>query len=83
MDDKQCLLVIMGATADGVKELVAIEGGFRESEMSWKQLLLDLKSRGLTTAPQLAIGDGAWVSGKRWAKSTMVPLAKMLGTQDC
>ena len=59
MDDKQCLLVIMGATADGVKELVAIEGGFRESELSWKQLLLDLKSRGLTTAPQLAIGDGA------------------------
>jgi transposase-like protein len=59
MDDKQCLLVIMGATADGVKELVAIEGGFRESELSWQQLLLDLKSRGLTTAPQLAIGDGA------------------------
>jgi transposase-like protein len=59
MEDKQCLLVIMGATADGVKELVAIEGGFRESELSWKQLLLDLKSRGLTTAPQLAIGDGA------------------------
>jgi len=59
MDDKQCLLVIMGATADGVKELVAIEGGFRESELSWRQLLLDLKSRGLTTAPQLAIGDGA------------------------
>ena len=59
MDDKQCLLVIMGATADGVKELVAIEGGFRESELSWKHLLLDLKSRGLTTAPQLAIGDGA------------------------
>jgi transposase-like protein len=59
MDDKQCLLVIMGATADGVKELVAIEGGFRESELSWTQLLLNLKSRGLTTAPQLAIGDGA------------------------
>jgi transposase-like protein len=59
MDDKQCLLVIIGATAEGVKELVAIEGGFRESELSWKQLLLDLKSRGLTTAPQLAIGDGA------------------------
>ena len=59
MDDKQCLLVIVGATADGEKELVAIEGGFRESELSWEQLLLDLKSRGLTTAPQLAIGDGA------------------------
>jgi len=40
MDDKQCLLVIMGATADGVKELVAIEGGFRESELSWKQLAI-------------------------------------------
>jgi len=83
MDDKQCLLVIMGATADGVKELVAIEGGFRESEMSWKQLLLDLKSRGLTTAPQL--GDWRWHS---WLLESAEqglrrhPLAKMLGTQD-
>jgi putative transposase len=59
MDDKQCLLVIVGATVDGEKELVAIEGGFRESELSWSQLLLDLKSRGLSAAPQLAIGDGA------------------------
>jgi transposase-like protein len=59
MDDKQCLLVIIGARKDGVKELVALEGGFRESELSWKQLLLDLKGRGLKTAPQLAIGDGA------------------------
>ena len=56
---QQCLLVIMGATADGVKELLAIEGGFRESELSWRELLLDLKSRGLITAPQLAIGDGS------------------------
>ena len=39
MDDKQCLLVIMGATADGVKELVVIEGGSHESELSWRQLL--------------------------------------------
>jgi transposase-like protein len=77
MDDKQCLLVIMGATADGVKELVAIEGGFRESELSWRQLLLNLKFRGLTTAPQLAIGDGAlgfWKAlskvydGTRWQR---------------
>jgi putative transposase len=59
MDDKQCLLVIIGARKDGVKELVALEGGFRESELSWKQLLLDLKGRGLKTAPQLAVGDGA------------------------
>ncbi|HRT39709.1 MAG TPA: IS256 family transposase [Rectinema sp.] len=77
MDDKQCLLVIVGATDAGEKELVAIEGGFRESELSWKQLLLDLKSRGLTTAPQLAIGDGAlgfWKAlikvydGTRWQR---------------
>ena len=59
MDDKQCLLVIIGATEDGQKELVAIEGGFRESELSWKQLLLDLRSRGLKNGPELAIGDGA------------------------
>jgi transposase-like protein len=58
MDDKQCLLVIIGATEDGYKELVAIEGGFRESELSWTQLLLDLKARGLNQGPQLAIGDG-------------------------
>jgi len=87
MDDKQCLLVIMGATADGVKELVAIEGGFRESELSWKQLLLDLKSRGLTTAPQLAIGDGAlgfWKAlskvydGTRWQRCWVHKTANVL-----
>ena len=58
MDDKQCLVVIIGATEDGYKELVAIEGGFRESELSWTQLLLDLKARGLNQGPQLAIEDG-------------------------
>ena len=87
MDDKQCLLVIMGATADGVKELVAIEGGFRESELSWRQLLLDLKSRGLTTAPQLAIGDGAlgfWKAlskvydGTRWQRCWVHKTANIL-----
>jgi len=59
MDDTQCLLVIIGATKDGIKELVAIEGGFRESELSWSQLLLGLKGRGLELGPQLAVGDGA------------------------
>jgi transposase-like protein len=59
MDDKQCLLVIIGATKDGKKELVAIDGGFRESELSWAQLLTDLKSRGLKTGPKLCIGDGS------------------------
>ena len=59
MDDKQCLLVVIGATKDGVKELVALEGGFRESELSWTQLLLDLKGRGLENGPELSVGDGA------------------------
>lgn len=55
----QCILVVMGATAEGKKELVALTDGFRESEASWKELLLDLKRRGLKHDPQLAIGDGA------------------------
>ena len=58
MDEKQCMLVIIGATEDGYKELEAIEGGFRESELSWNQLLLDLKAHGLNQGLQLAIGDG-------------------------
>ena len=46
MEEKQCLLVIVGATKDGRKELVAIEDGFRESELSWTEVLVDLKHRG-------------------------------------
>ncbi len=57
--DKQCLLVIVGATANGDKELVALEDGYRESEQSWRELLMDLKHRGLTEAPKIAVGDGA------------------------
>ncbi len=59
MDEKQCLLVIIGAAEDGKKELLALNSGFRESELSWTEVLLDLKHRGLTAAPKLAIGDGA------------------------
>ncbi len=57
--DKQCLLVIVGATENGDKELVALEDGYRESEQSWRELLMDLKHRGLTEAPEIAVGDGA------------------------
>ena len=59
MEERQCLLVIIGATEDGKKELVALESGIRESELSWTEVLLDLKQRGLKKAPKLAIGDGA------------------------
>jgi transposase-like protein len=59
MEEKQCLLVIIGVTEAGRKELVAIEDGFRESELSWLSVLRDLNKRGLTKGPSLAIGDGA------------------------
>ena len=58
-EDRQCILVLMGATADGKKELIAVVDGYRESEQSWKELLLDVKARGLAIDPKLAIGDGA------------------------
>jgi len=56
---RQCILVLMGATADGKKELIAIADGYRESEQSWRELLLDVKARGLEIEPALAVGDGA------------------------
>jgi transposase-like protein len=58
-DDRPCLLVIIGALEDGSKEVVGIYDGHRESKESWKEALHDLKGRGVTLAPHLAIGDGA------------------------
>jgi transposase-like protein len=58
-DERQCLLVVIGATRDGTKELLGILDGVRESKQSWRELLLDLKARGLTLPPRLATGDGA------------------------
>ncbi|MGH9904585.1 MAG: IS256 family transposase [Pyrinomonadaceae bacterium] len=57
-DARQCILVIIGATREGKKEVLGIADGYRESEESWKELLLDLKQRGLTIDPKLATGDG-------------------------
>jgi transposase-like protein len=58
-DDAQCLLVIIGATPEGKKELVGLIDGVRESAQSWRELLLDLKRRGLAMGPELAVADGA------------------------
>lgn len=58
-EERPCLLVLIGARIDGTKELIAIHDGVRESKLSWKEVLLDLKARGLTVVPRLAIGDGA------------------------
>ncbi len=58
-DPRICLLVIIGVTADGKKELVSVSDGLRESKTSWLEILRDLQARGLQAAPLLAIGDGA------------------------
>lgn len=58
-EDRQCLLVLMGATKEGKKELIAMTDGHRESAESWRELLLDVKRRGLAVEPKLAVGDGA------------------------
>jgi putative transposase len=58
-DEAQCLLVIIGATAEGKKEFIGLTDGVRESAQSWRELLLDLRRRGLTAGPKLAVADGA------------------------
>src|SRR6202795_2309327 len=58
-DDRLCTLVMIGARANGEKELLAVEDGYRESAESWKALLRDLKRRGMTAPPMVAVGDGA------------------------
>jgi putative transposase len=55
----ECMLVLIGATPEGKKELVGFQTGVRESTQSWRELLVDIKRRGLEIAPDLAIGDGA------------------------
>lgn len=58
-DERSCILVVMGATAEGRKELLAVQAGFRESKLSWVDVLRSLKARGLKAVPALATGDGA------------------------
>ena len=72
-DEKQCILVIIGATPEGKKELVGFTDGARESAHDWRALLLDLKRRGLDVSPELMIADGAlgfWkAAGEVWPKA--------------
>ena len=76
-NSRQCILVLMGATASGKKELIAVADGYRESYQSWKELLLDCKNRGLGQLagdPRLAIGDGAlgfWAAMREVWTSTL------------
>ena len=60
MEDRaECMLVLIGATPEGKKELIGFQVGVRESAQSWRELLIDMKSRGLAAAPKIAVGDGA------------------------
>jgi len=58
-DEKQCILVLIGATPEGRKELIGFTDSLRESAQDWRELVLDLKRRGLSHAPRLAVADGA------------------------
>lgn len=57
--EAECILVIIGATPEGKKELLGFQVGIRESAQSWRELLVDIKARGLAVPPQIAVGDGA------------------------
>jgi len=94
-DDAQCLLVIIGATPEGKKELVGLIDGVRESAQSWRELLLDLKRRGLAMGPELAVADGAlgfwqaveevWPKGRGqrcWVHKTANVLNKLPDSQQ-
>jgi transposase-like protein len=73
LEDKQCLLVIIGADEFGRKELISVSDGFRECEQSWSEILLDLKARGLKNFPELAVGDGSlgfWKALRKIAPKT-------------
>src|SRR5205823_11072107 len=78
-NDAPCLLVIIGATPEGNKELVGLTDGVRENAQSWKGLLLDLKRRGLVIGPELAIADGALGF---WQAIEEVSRSALLGAQD-
>ena len=58
-DHGECMLVLIGATPEGKKELIGFQVGVRESAQSWRELLVEAKSRGLKIAPEIAVGDGA------------------------
>ena len=78
----ECMLVLIGATPEGKKELIGFQTGMRESAQSWKELLVDLKARGLAVAPQAAIGDGALGFWKALDEAFDDASSAMLAAQD-
>jgi hypothetical protein len=93
----ECMLVILGATPEGKKELVGFQVGLRESAQSWRELLVDIKARGLAVPPEIAVGpsrdmsSGHALPGNGWGHGVLegarrgLPRhapSKMLGPQD-
>jgi putative transposase len=58
-EQAECMLVLIGATPEGKTELVGFQVGVCESAQSWRELLIEVKRRGLAIAPEIAVGDGA------------------------
>ena len=82
-DQAECMLVLIGATPEGKKELVGFQTGVRESAQSWRELLVDVKRRGLKIAPDIAVGDGAlgfWKALDEVPSRHQAPT--LLGAQD-
>ncbi len=79
--DRPCILVIMGATAEGKKELLAVWDGERESKESWRSVLRGLKRRGMRESPKLATGC-AWILGGTARRVSGDAGATLLGPQD-
>ena len=81
-DERQCILVMIGVTDTGHKELLGMETGYRESALNWKTLMLRLVDQGLQHDPLLAIGDGALALESAASGLAHHPDAAVLGTQD-
>src|SRR5262249_49863234 len=82
-DGAQCLLIIIGATPEGRKELVGLSDGIRESAQSWREMLLDLKRRGLSIGPELAVRRGrVWLLASHRRGVAQHPRATLLGAQN-
>ena len=77
----ECMLVMIGATPEGKKELVGFQVGVRESAQSWRELLVDLKARGLAAAPEIAQASARWGSGGRSTRSSPAPSPEVLAAQ--
>jgi len=78
-NQKQCMLVLIGATPEGKKELITAQDGYRESKQSCRELLRKLKNRGLQVDPKLAIGDGALGFWAACAKSSLELVSRVAG----